>query len=120
MEENRNQNRKHYSPEQKVKILWEHLENQVPLSELAEKYGVHVNDLYNWRKKLVEGAAEIFANRQNVKVTAENRKMEQLEEKLRSKDRLISELVEENIGLKKTYPAHCYQNRIYGMPQGGR
>jgi transposase len=98
---NGSKNRRHYSAEQKVKILREHLENQIPLSDIAEKYGIHVNDLYNWKKKLFEGAAEIFNKSQNGKVSSDERKAERLEERLKSKDRLISELVEENISLKK-------------------
>jgi len=35
--------RKHYSPEQKVIIVRELLENNVPISQLAEKNQVHVN-----------------------------------------------------------------------------
>jgi len=34
--------RKYYTPEQKVKIIREHLENQVPLSELSLRYRVHI------------------------------------------------------------------------------
>jgi transposase-like protein len=34
--------RKYYTPEQKVKIIREHLENQVPLSEFSERYQVHM------------------------------------------------------------------------------
>lgn len=101
MEQNSNRNRRHYSPEEKVKILREHLENQIPLSDLAEKYGIHVNDLYNWRKRLFEGAAEIFSAKQNGKMSVEEKENEKLKEKLKSKDHLISELVEENISLKK-------------------
>ena len=48
--------RKIYSPEQKVIIIRELLENNVPISQLAEKYQVHPNDIYNWKKKLFEGA----------------------------------------------------------------
>jgi len=55
--------RKHYSPEQKVIILRELLENNVPISQLAEKYEVHTNDIYNWKKKLFESAAEIFGSK---------------------------------------------------------
>ena len=44
--------RKHLSPQQKVIILREHLENQVPLSRLSERYLVHVNVLYKWKKQL--------------------------------------------------------------------
>ena len=94
--------RKHYTAEQKVKILREHLENQVSLSELGEKYQIHMNDLYRWKKQLFEGAAEIFNESPNGKISADEKKMEQLKEKLKSNDQLISELVEKNIGLKKT------------------
>ena len=47
--------RKIYSPEQKVIIIRELLENNVPICQLAEKYQVHPNDIYNWKKKLFEG-----------------------------------------------------------------
>ena len=52
--------RKRHTAEQKVMILRELLENNVPISQLAEKYNVHVNDIYNWKKKLFESAADIF------------------------------------------------------------
>ena len=35
------QQRRRYTAEQKVKILREHLDNQVPISELSKKYGIH-------------------------------------------------------------------------------
>ncbi|MCX6149710.1 MAG: hypothetical protein NTX22_04200 [Ignavibacteriales bacterium] len=43
--------RNHYS----VIILRELLENSIPISQLAEKYGVHVNDIY---KLLAAGKLE--------------------------------------------------------------
>jgi transposase len=94
--------RKHISPQQKVIILREHLENQVPLSELSEKYHVHINLLYRWKKELFEGAAEIFSSKQNKQSAAEVRSAERLSEKLREKDKLIAELVQDNIELKKS------------------
>jgi transposase-like protein len=39
--------RKHYTPQQKVLILRELLENNVPISQLAEKYEFRPNDIYN-------------------------------------------------------------------------
>lgn len=39
--------RKRYTPEQKVIILRELLENNIPISQLAEKYDVRPNDIYN-------------------------------------------------------------------------
>jgi transposase-like protein len=94
--------RKHISPQQKVIILREHLENQVPFSELSEKHDVHINLLYRWKKELFEGAVETFMPKQNKQSAAEVRSAERLSAKLREKDKLIAELVQDNIGLKKS------------------
>ena len=93
--------RKHVSPEQKVMILRELLENKVPLSELSEKYQVHPNVLHRWKKELFEGAVEIFSRKRRKQSQAEARTTERLAEKLRQKDKLIAELVQDNIELKK-------------------
>lgn len=95
--------RKHYSPEQKVLILRELLENDMPISQLAEKYQVHVNDIYNWEKKLFEGAKDIFQSKPgNQKQTSfEQKKIEKLESKLKDRDEAIAMLLKENIEIKK-------------------
>ncbi len=95
--------RKHYSPEQKVLILRELLENDIPISQLAEKYSVRPNDIYNWKKKLFEGAKDIFLSKQtNGKQTSlEQKKIEKLESKLRDRDEAIAILLRENIEIKK-------------------
>ena len=41
----------HYTAEGKVKILREHLENQVSISELSERYRIHPNMTYKWKKE---------------------------------------------------------------------
>ena len=41
------------STQQKALILREFLENQTPISQLAERHNIHVNDIYNWKKKLL-------------------------------------------------------------------
>jgi len=94
--------RRRYSPVEKVKILREHLENQVPLSQLSERHGINLNELYKWKKQLFEGAVDVFTRKQNGSVSMSERENERLKEKLKSKDQLISELVQENIILKKT------------------
>ncbi|MEW6509257.1 MAG: transposase, partial [Bacteroidota bacterium] len=35
-------------------ILRELLENKVQIGELSEKYGIHPNVVYNWKKTLFE------------------------------------------------------------------
>lgn len=93
--------RKHFSAEQKVIILREHLENNVPVSQLAEKYNIHPNDIYNWKKKLFESAADIFTTKSATETSAAAKKIEKLEEKLKDRQEAITYLVTENIELKK-------------------
>jgi transposase len=89
--------------QEKVLVLRELLENQTPISQLAEKYNIHPNDIYNWKKKLFEGAEDIFST----KITRNNNKTEErekkLQEKLKLRDEVIAELVQENMLLKKTF-----------------
>ncbi len=96
--------RKHYSPDQKVLILRELLENNLPISQLAEKYQVHPNDIYNWKKKLFEYAKDIFQSKSvNQKQTSlEQKRIEKLQSKLRDREEAIAFLLKENIEIKKS------------------
>jgi transposase-like protein len=94
--------KRRYSPEQKMKLLREHLENQVPIGELATQYGIHPNALYQWKKELFEQGVEIFTRkRKHPGDQAAQAKLTGLEAKLKEKDSLISELVEDNLRYKK-------------------
>ena len=93
--------RKHLSAEQKIVILREHLENSIPISQLAEKYNIHPNDIYNWKKKLFESAADIFTTKTVKQTSAAEKKIEKLEGKLKDREEAITFLVTENIELKK-------------------
>ncbi len=96
--------RKHYTAEQKTKILRELLENNVPISKLSEKYEVRPNIIYNWKKKLFESAVDIFGqnNSTSKQTTSEQKKVERLQAKLRDRDEAISYLIRENISIKKS------------------
>lgn len=95
--------KKSYTAEQKVLILRELLENKVPISQIVEKYHVHVNDIYNWKKKLFEGASLVFENGKSnhQKPDQAQAKIVALEEKLKKRDEAISFLVQDNMTLKK-------------------
>src|SRR6516162_4845696 len=43
--------RRHYSPEQKVAILREHLVEQMPVSEVCEKHQIHPTVFYQWQER---------------------------------------------------------------------
>jgi len=57
--------------------------------------------LYKWKKELFEGAVEIFKRKHKKGTKQEDFRKKVLEKKLRKKDSLIAEILEENIQLKK-------------------
>ncbi|MBV6479578.1 MAG: hypothetical protein HGGPFJEG_02364 [Ignavibacteria bacterium] len=85
--------KKRYTAEQKITILRELLENNTPVSQVAEKYNVHVNDIYNWKKKLFENAASIFEGKSTAINSAQEKKIELLEAKLKKNADAINWLV---------------------------
>ena len=94
----KNQKRK-FTAEFKVQVLREHLENQVPVGKICEQYNIHPNLFYLWKKELFSGALETFSKKKTGK--KEEEKINRLEDKLKDKDSLISEIVEDNLRLKK-------------------
>jgi transposase-like protein len=94
--------RKRYTAEEKVQILREVLEEGKSLSSVADQYGVHPNNIFNWRKQLLEGGTQVFQiKRSDISTKAEERKAAALEDRLRQKDEVIAELAEELLSLKK-------------------
>jgi transposase len=91
--------KRQFTPEFKAQVvLREHLENQTPVGKICEQYNISPNLFYLWKKELFAGAAAIFAKK---KIKTEEEKINRLEEKLKDKDSLISEIVEDNLRLKK-------------------
>ena len=54
--------RKQYSADLKAKIAVEAVKGQRTVQEIASHYGVHPNQVTQWKKQLLDGAAEAFAN----------------------------------------------------------
>jgi transposase-like protein len=94
--------RKRYTAEEKIKILREVLEDGKTISSVAEKHGLHPNNIMNWRKQLFEGGMQTFQiKRADISSKAEERKVTSLEDKLKHKDEVIADLAEELLALKK-------------------
>jgi transposase len=90
--------------EQKARILREVLKENLPISNAASQYEVSPNDIYRWEKRLFEAAPNILATQAGrpKDETLLLKKVEELEEKLRKKDRVIAELAEDVLTLKKS------------------
>ena len=82
-------------------ILKRHLVGRETVSDLCDEYHLQPNIFYGWQKQFFEKGAAAFApENKNVKKVEEQR-IHQLEEKLRRKHEVLSELLEEHIQLKK-------------------
>jgi transposase-like protein len=93
--------RKRISPEKKVEILREILENNRTITDVAEQYDIHPNIIGRWKKQLFEGAVQTFVQEKEPSDKKSERKIRKLEDTLQKRDTLIAELVSENIELKK-------------------
>lgn len=91
--------KRRFTAEKKVEILREYLENQVAVSELADRYNISPSQIYQWKKQMFEGALQSF--KPGKKAGASEREVKQLKQKLRDRDSVISEIISENITLKK-------------------
>lgn len=96
-----NQPRKHHSAVKKVEILREHLENQVPISELSRRFGMNPNLIHKWKKQLFESGVEVFSRNNEKAQQGQNARIGLLEEKIKDRDSLIAEIMADNIRLKK-------------------
>jgi transposase-like protein len=94
--------RKHYTPEEKVAILRRHLVEHVPVSEICDELNLRPTMFYRWQKEFFENGPAAFRPNGNTKSTSEERKIAALEEKLKRKNEVVAELMEEHIQLKKS------------------
>ena len=65
--------RKTYDSKFKSCVALEAMRGELTIAEIASKYQVHPNQVQSWKKRLQEGATEIFMNASERK--AENKKL---------------------------------------------
>jgi transposase-like protein len=93
--------RHNYTAEEKVQILKKHLVEGMAVSDLCDQYQLQPTVFYAWQKQFFENAAAVFKKEDKVSSRKEQRHIQALEEKLRKKHEVLSELMEEHIKLKK-------------------
>jgi len=92
--------RRHFTGEQKVSIVKQHLVDGIAISDLCDKHQILPTQFYQWQKQLFEGGAVAFERKTSGK-PSEQRRIEQLQAKLSTKNEVIAELMEENVKAKK-------------------
>ena len=96
--------RRHFTAEQKLAVLREHLIEKRPISDVCQKHQIQPTLFYIWQKKLFEnGAMALEAKVAGPgRPSAEARKIEALEAKVQQKNEVMAELMGEHIALKKS------------------
>lgn len=95
--------RKNYTAEEKVAILRRHLLEQEPVSKLCDELGLQPTVFYRWQKEFFENGAAAFQKKTRTKAKAEQERIAYLEQKVRTKDEVLAELMAEHVALKKSH-----------------
>jgi len=93
--------RRKFTGEEKVAILRRHLVDKVPVSDVCEEVGLQPTQFYTWQKQFFENGAAAFARSGKPKADKGEERIAALESKLRRKDEVLGELMEEHVALKK-------------------
>lgn len=93
--------RRNFTPREKVAILKQHLVEGQPVSDVCDAHGLNPNTFYRWQKEFFENGAAAFEKEDRGRVKAEQRRFAELEAKLKKKDMVIAEIMEDLIAEKK-------------------
>jgi transposase len=94
--------RRHFSGEEKVKILRLHLLEGKPVSDLCEQYKINPSLFYQWQRTFFENGAKAFEGSGHGRSESKlEKEVEGLQARLQRKHEVLSELMEEHIRLKK-------------------
>ncbi len=96
-------NRRRFGVEKKAQIVRRHLAGKVPVSDLADEFGVQPSQIHTWVKQVLDQAEKAFERLGSPrrKETAQEARIVQLEDKLSTKNEVIAELMEANVREKK-------------------
>ena len=98
--------RKNMTSQEKVQILRKHLLEKVPVSDLADEYGFHPTQFYQWQKQFFENGPAAFERRDHDRNDVRSKKLQEkvahLENKLAHKDEVIAEIMADHVRLKKS------------------
>ena len=105
MKEENKRKRRHFSAEEKLKILQLHLLEEKAISELCDEHNLHPTQFYKWQKILFDNGFKVF-NKQSRFLNRNKRKIKELESKLKRKDKVITEITGELIKAQKANGDH--------------
>jgi len=90
--------RKKYTKEEKLEIVKLSLDEDQAIKELAERFEVSENTIYNWRKIYLKNKDASFPGKGNKMMTDEQKKIAKLEKELRE-SRLETAILKKAVGI---------------------
>ena len=93
--------RRHWSPEEKIKLLRRHLIEKVPISTLCDEAQLAPSMLHRWQEQLFLNAALALEGKRAPERHQDQQRIDKLEQKIRQKDEVLVELMAEHVALKK-------------------
>lgn len=100
------QTRKHLTGEEKVAVLRRHLLDKLAVWDICDEVGIQPSQFYPWLKQFFENGAQALARnggKDAVGRSHDTGRVEKLEAKLRQKNEVIAELLEEHVALKESW-----------------
>ena len=93
------ESRRHFAGTEKVSILRKHLLEKVPVSRLCDELGLSPTQFYTWQKEFFENGQAAFDRGRKPKAAVDprDRKIAHLEAKLRRRDAVLAELLQESM-----------------------
>lgn len=102
MEQSQDKPRRQFTPDQKFKIIKEQMTTKTSVTEICKKYDISAGNFYKWQEKFLRSALEGFKRSDDGPTKAELRKIAEQERKINKMQSAITEIVQENIELKKS------------------
>ena len=93
--------RKNYSADEKVAILRRHLIDRVSVADLCDEHQIQPTLFYKWQAQFFENGAAALQRKNAAPQAPLKKTIGRLEEKLRRKNEVVAELLEQHLSLKK-------------------
>jgi transposase-like protein len=90
----------YWSVEEKIRMMEETRAPSATVAEVLRRHGIDATTYYRWEKQAKEGIRQALAGKPGDR-GAKDREIERLKSEVARKSRIIAEVVEENLGLKK-------------------
>ena len=95
--------RRHWSADEKAKLLRRHLVEKVPVSEICEEARLAPSMFHRWQEQLFPNAALALQTNRAPDRDPDHQRIEKLEKKIRQKGEVLAELMAEHIALRKEF-----------------